>query len=65
MATSDEKWFVEEFHLRGPIEEFQESCRQEIDRLRDADPRFDDQLHREAAALVLRRLSGDKKGGRA
>ncbi len=56
MDTSDDKWFVEQFHLRSPIEEFQESSRLEIERLRDRNPRFDDSIHREAIDLTLRKL---------
>lgn len=62
MDTSDEKWFVEQFHLRSPVEEFQEYSRLEIERLRDGDPRFDDFTQREAIDLVLRKLRPERMG---
>ena len=56
MDTSNDNWFVEQFHLRSPIEEFQESCRLEIERLRENDASFDDTTHREAVDLTLSKL---------
>jgi len=65
MGASGQEWFVEQFHLRSPIEEFQEFSRLEIERLHDGNPRFDDSTHREAIDLVLRRLrSGRMVPGR-
>lgn len=63
MDTSGEKWFVEQFHLRSPMEEFQEHCRLEIDRLRESNPKFDDGVHREAVGLVLRKMRPERTGG--
>lgn len=63
MDTSGEKWFVEQFHLRSPVEEFQEHSRLEIERLRDGAAKFDDGTHREAVALVLRKLRPERMGG--
>lgn len=63
MNTSHEKWFVEQFHLRSPVEEFQENARLEMDRLRDADVKFDDTMHRRAVDLVLRKLRPERVGG--
>ncbi len=60
MSTSSDKWFVEEFHLRSPVEEFQEHAKLEIDRLRNGNANASDALHRAAADLVLRKLRGDK-----
>ncbi len=60
MSTPSDKWFVEEFNLRSPIEEFQEHARLEIERLRTGNPNAGDALHRAAADLVLRKLRGDK-----
>ena len=60
-----EKWFVDEFHLRSPIEEFQEFSRLEIQRLRNAKPGFDDSTHRQAVDLVLRKLRPERMGRRS
>ena len=54
------QWFVEEFHLRSPVEEFQEHAKLEINRLRNGNANASDALHRAAADLVLRKLRGDK-----
>jgi len=59
-----ESWFVEEFHLRSPVEEFQEFSRLEIERLRNGNPTFDDSNHRQAVDLVLRKLRPDRMGGK-
>lgn len=56
MGDSSEKWFVDHFHLRSPVEEFEEFGRTTIERLRDGNLRFDDTTHREAIGLVLRKL---------
>jgi hypothetical protein len=71
MSTSAEspsdagaKWFVEEFNLRSPIEEFQEHTRLEIDRLRNGNPKFNESSHRQAAELVLRKLRPERMGGK-
>jgi len=63
MDTSHDKWFVEQFHLRSPVEEFQAHCRLEIERLRDSSAQFDDTLHRDAVELVLRKLRPERTGG--
>ena len=63
MNTPHEKWFVEQFHLRSPVEEFQEHARLEMERLRDSDIRFDDTMHRHAVDLVLRKLRPERAGG--
>jgi hypothetical protein len=62
MTTSGEKWFVEEFHLHSPVEEFQEFSRLEMERLRAGNPKFDDSTHREAIDLVLRKLRPERMG---
>lgn len=71
MSTSTEtpaetaaKWFVEEFHLRSPVEEFQEYARLEIDRLRNGNPKFNESTHRQAVDLVLRKLRPERMGGK-
>ena len=64
MDISGEKWFVEQFHLRSPVEEFQQCSRLEIERLRTEDPRFNDSTHREAIELVLHKLRPGRVGGR-
>ena len=35
MKSKNDKWFVEEFHLRSPIEEFEEHARLELQRMAD------------------------------
>ena len=59
-----ENWFVEEFHLRSPVEEFQEFSRLEIERLRNGNPTFNDSNHRHAVDLVLRKLRPERMGGK-
>lgn len=56
MKRTTEKYFVENFHLHSPVEEFQEHCRLEIDRLHAENPNVDDTLFRQATDLVLRKL---------
>lgn len=60
MSTSTDSWFVEEFHLRSPVEEFQEFSRLELEQARNADPGINDAVDREAVDLVLRRLRGER-----
>jgi len=64
MSTPSEEWFVEQFHLRSPLEEFQEFGRFEIERLAAADTRFDEAQHRAAVDLVLRKLRAERTGPR-
>lgn len=59
MGTSTDEWFVEQFHLRSPVEEFCDLTRAELDRLRIENPGFDDSAHRAATDLVLRKLRGE------
>ena len=63
MNGSQDNWFVEEFHLASPVEEFETFSRHEIDRLRSANPNLNDAAHRQAVDLVLRKLRGDGHGG--
>lgn len=56
MGTSKETWFVEEFHLRSPVDEFREFGRLEVERLRKTDAKFDEARYRAAIELVLGRL---------
>ncbi|MHC5112010.1 MAG: hypothetical protein ACYTHJ_19275 [Planctomycetota bacterium] len=57
MSLPNDKWFVEEFHLRSPIEEFEEHARFELQRMVDThhphEPAF-----RGAIELVTQRLAG-------
>jgi len=64
MSTPREEWFVEQFYLRSPLEEFQDFGRGEIERHRDGDARFDDATHRAAIDLVLRKLRAERTGER-
>ena len=65
MTTSHGNWFVEQFHLRSPVEEFQEHCRLELERLRSAQSACHDAAHHEAVDLVLKKLLPDRKGATA
>ena len=62
MSTSDEKWFVEDFHLRSPLEEFEEHGRLEVERLYQSHPKFDPAAHREAIELVVQKLRPNRTG---
>ena len=64
MSPSGEKWFVEQFHLRSPVEEFEEFSQLEIRRLRAENVGFNDATHREAIDLVLGCLRPNKTGGK-
>jgi len=56
-----DKWFVEEFHLRSPVEEFQEHARIELDRIADAHEAKRSSC-RNAVDLVIARLRGEEGG---
>ncbi len=56
------QWFVEEFHLRSPVEEFEEFSRQEMERLRRANAKYNETTYREAVDLVLDTLRPERKG---
>jgi len=56
MSQSGNEWFVEQFHLQSPIEEFQTHYRLEIERLRKDKSDFDEGSYREAIHLVMERL---------
>ncbi len=56
MSQPGNEWFVEQFHLQSPIEEFQTHCRLEIERLRKDKSDFDEGSYREAIHLVMERL---------
>lgn len=62
MDTSSDKWFVEQFHLRSPVEEFEDYSRAAIERLADGSGQYDDSTYREAVAMVLGRLRPDRDG---
>ena len=64
MTKPREEWFVEQFYLRSPVEEFQDFGQKEIERLRTDDARFDDGTHRAAVNLVLRKLRAERTGDR-
>lgn len=56
MKTPGEKCFVEQFHLRSPVEEFEEYSRTVIENPREGSGHSDDSTYREAIALVLSKL---------
>ena len=56
MATADDTALVKEFRLSSLAEEFESHSQAEIERLRADNPDFDETLHQEAVALVLRKL---------
>ena len=56
MKTPEEKCFVEQFHLRSPVEEFEEYSRAVVENPREGSGYSDDSTYREAIALVLSKL---------
>ncbi len=56
----DQQWYVEQFHLSSPLEEFEEHARLEMDRYRSEDTQFDDGIHRRAIRMVMAKLQPDK-----
>ncbi len=56
MDTSAEKCFVEQFHLRSPIEEFEDYSHEALEQLRKGNGKSDEATYREAMALVFRKL---------
>ena len=57
--SGDQQWFVEQFHLSSPLEEFEEHARLEMDRCRSEDAQFDDNNHRRAIRMVMGKLQSD------
>ena len=64
MSLPTDKWFVEEFHLRSPVDEFQEFARLEMERVRASDPDVNEAPYRQAVNLVLGKLRRDGGGGK-
>jgi len=62
MDTPTQEWFVDEFHLRSPVEEFEEFSSREVERLRSEDPSFADARHRAAIDLVRTKLHTEREG---
>ena len=62
MTTLGKNWFVGQFHLRSPIEEFEDYSRTALDRLRDGSGNSDDSNCREAIDLVLSKLHPNRTG---
>ena len=56
MDTPGEKCFVEQFHLRSPIEEFEDYSHEALEQLRKGNGKSDEATYREAMALVFRKL---------
>ena len=56
MDTPGEKCFVEQFHLRSPIEEFEDYSHEALEQLRNGNRKSDEATYREAMALVFRKL---------
>lgn len=56
MTALGENWFVGQFHLRSPIEEFEDYSRTALGRLRKGGGNPDDSNCREAIDLVLGKL---------
>lgn len=55
----DQQWFVEQFHLSSPLEEFEEHARLEMERCRSEDAQFDESTHRRAIRMVMGKLQPD------
>lgn len=62
MTTLGENWFVGQFDLRSPIEEFEDYSRTALDRLRDGGGNSVDSNCREAIDLVLSKLNPNRTG---
>lgn len=62
VKSSNRKCFVEHFHLRSPIEEFESFSSETIERLRGEANGADVAAHQEATALVLRKLRPNWNG---
>lgn len=56
MPTSDKQSVIQEFRLSDLAEEFTEHSGAEMERLRSAQPDFDESLYQQAVELVLRKL---------
>ncbi len=56
MVTPVDNWFVEDFDLRSPTEEFEEYCQSTLQHLREGSGRSDAATHQEAISLVLGKL---------
>jgi len=65
MNNSAADCFVEKFHLRSPVEEFEEYSRNALEQLRAGDCDCDESNHREAISLVLRKLRQRVSSGAA
>lgn len=57
MTTADKQSVIQEFRLSDLAEEFTEHSRVEMERLRSAQPDFDESLYQQAVELVLRKLN--------
>ncbi len=56
MKSASRKCFIEHFHLRSPVEEFECFSSETIERLRGEANGADVAAHQEATAIVLRKL---------
>ena len=56
MKTSDKRPIIQAFHLSDLAHEFTRQSTAEIERLRSAQPDFDEGLYQQARDLVLRKL---------
>ena len=57
MENKGDQALIEEFRLSKLAEEFEIYSQAEIERLRGANPDFDERLYQEAVSLVFRKLS--------
>lgn len=62
MSTESDKWFVDEFRLRSPVEEFEDYVRFELEQIRGL-PNPNLAAYQKAADLVVSRLRRDREGG--
>lgn len=53
---TDTSAIIQQFRLNDPAEEFTQYSQMEAERLQLADPNFDENLHKQAVELVLRKL---------
>ncbi len=64
MGTESDKWFVDEFRLRSPVEEFEDHVRFELEQIR-ASPNPNVTAYQKAAVLVAEHLRRDQEGASA
>ena len=63
MTTTDDELLVKAFKVRSSADAFEDYARAEIERLRETEAAFDEELYDKAVHLVLARLEALGQGG--